>query len=420
MKDFFLIRTLLYPVFFLYPFVAFQFVCSSVNIPFSDILAMWLGVFFAAVILGEVFLRARLPELNLRGAWIFALFLLIALLSIANSSYAGASVKYFFRHPFFYFAIYFTTIGSIIIWQGRKRLSLLYHLLCASSLLIALISLSTSFYRTLVKGDVFGVTVIPYLTNNHKTLAITLALNLPFLIFMSGSLRKDWRLIYYSTIALSMLAIILSFSKAAWLSLALISGSFGLRHFKRFGILRPVVAITAVAAIATAGYFLFEFLSSSKEVVKGEESRYFLAWLALKMFQAHPLTGSGIGSFVIELKEYADALSAKGFPSLADLEAHGLVFKLLSETGLAGFIAFSLFFLYLFLSLRKIYVKKRDGNDAMGKQLIYGCLVALVTLYFINSFFGTDTYTPRMWFPLAFISANGYILARGSEDAPWD
>lgn len=387
-----------------------QLVYNDLNIPLTDVFAMLLGISFFLIFLGEFCLRLRLPELNVKGAWIFGLFLLSALFSITNSSSAGAALKYFFRHPFFQFIIYFIAAGSVIIWQGRGRLLNLYHLLCASSLLIALTSITASFYRIMFKGDIFGVTEIPYLTNNHKTLAITLVLNLPFLIIISGNLSRHKRLIYFITIALSSSAVILSFSKAAWLSLFVIFALFGFRHYRKLGLLKPIIALSVLILTALAGFYLFELLAASKDVTKAEASRFFLAWLAVQMFFEHPVAGAGIGTFTIELQRYAESLSTAGFPSLAELEAHGLVFKLLSETGAAGFIFYMAFYAAVFYAVYKAYLVQKIAGNGFAEGLLYGCMAALASLLLINSFFGTDTYSPRFWFPLAFISAHRLLL----------
>lgn len=409
MKTFFFTNIFLYPLFFLYPFVALQFVYKDINIPVSDILAMFLGMSFFLTVMGEFFLNARLPELNRKGTAVYSLFLISTLISIGYASSFEASLKYFFRHAFFYSFVYFVAIGSILIWQGRTMLHLFYDLLCASSLLISVISISTSLLR-LFTGGIWGVSEIPFLANNHKVLAVTLAVNLPFLIAMATHRGKHIRLIYYIVIALSAAAVILSFSKASWLAMAVMSGFFGFKVFKRFDILKPLVIVLLILLLALAGYYLFEMFVSSKEVTKAEASRYFLAWLALKMFLDHPILGSGIGSFTIELKEYTEALSNAGFPDLVELEAHGLVFKLLSETGLAGLLLFLLFYAVVFISILKAYRVHISMGRALESRLLYGALMAVAVLFFINSFFGTDTYSPRLWFILAFASVHAVIL----------
>lgn len=409
MSNFSFTRFFLYPLFFLYPFVALQFVYKNINIPASDILAMLLGISFFLTVMGEFSLKARLPELNIKGITIYGLFLISALLSIGNASSFGASLKYFFRHPFFYSFVYFVAIGSILIWHGRTRLNLFYDLLCALSLLTSVISISTSLLRLFTSG-IWGASDIPFLANNHKVLAVTLAINLPFLIAMATHREKHTRLIYYITIALSAAAVILSFSKTSWLAMVVISGLFSLKVFRRLDILKPLVIMVIILLLALAGYYLFEMFAASEDVTRAESSRYFLAWLALKMFLNHPILGSGIGSFIIELKEYTEVLSSAGFPGLSELDAHGLVFKLLSETGVAGFIFYVSFYITVFFGVYKIYMEQKRAANRLNERLLYGCLVALVSLFLLNSFFGTDTHAPRLWFPLAFISSHIYIM----------
>jgi O-antigen ligase len=94
---------------------------------------------------------------------------------------------------------------------------------------------------------------------------------------------------------------------------------------------------------------------------------------------------------------------------MVELEAHGLVFKLLSETGIAGLVLYCSFFLTVFSGVYKVYQEQKKADNKFNENLLYGCMAALVALFLLNSFFGTDTYTPRLWFPLAFISSHIYI-----------
>jgi O-antigen ligase len=404
------IKLFLYPIFFLYPFVSLQFVYGSLNIPIADIFAMILTIMFLCVFIGEVSFRNKIPRLNLKGMAIYIIFLIITLLSIKNTASIGASIKFFFRQPVFYYFVYFISIGSLLIWTGKddRQLARYYHLVCIASLLISIFSIITSCYRIYI-GKTWANLTIPYFAGSHKVMAIALGIIIPLLLGMRLNLKTRTRGFYTLTIVCSIIAIVLSFSKAAWITVVLIFLIWEMRGFQKFKQIKPAVIFITILGIVGVAFYLFTMLSSNPEVIKAELSRYFLAAVAVKLFWAHPIIGSGIGSFVIAMQDYADILPKMGYPSLLDLEAHGLVFKLLSETGLAGLISFLTFFGFLSYWIYRLYQAHRDCGNNYWKNILFGLLTGLISLFILNSFFGTDTYTPRLWFPLAFIVGQGYL-----------
>jgi putative inorganic carbon (hco3(-)) transporter len=404
------IKLLLYPIFLLYSFVSLQFVLGNLNIPITDIFAMMLGIIFIWLLLVKVFIRKEIPQFCFKGISIYSLFLLVTILSIHNSVSLGASIKSFFRQPVFYFIVYFVSIGSLFLWTGKDKRQLIkyYQLLCTSAFLIAISSIITSFYRIYI-GKTWANFEIPYLAHSHKVLAITLGIIIPFLIGMRLNIKTRVRGFYTLTIVISIIAIILSFSKAAWLIVVFILFIWEMRGLKKFKPVKPIVITITIIAIIGVAFYLFTVLSSNQEVIKAELSRYFLAALAVKLFVAHPIIGSGIGSFVIAMQDYADILPKMGYSSLLDLDVHGLVFKLLSETGLAGLLTFLTFLSIIFIWIYRLYQIHRQRGNIFWEHLLFGCLTGLLALFLLNSFFGTDTYTPRLWFPLAFIVGQGYL-----------
>lgn len=404
---FFNTGALLSLLFFLYPFTTFQFVYGELNIPFSDILAMVLSVIFAFFALGQFFLRMNIPSISRKGIVFYGLFLLIALLSMRNAPIYSESLYYLVRKPVFYFLVYYIAIGSLIGSLEKGALLKLYRAILWSSIFISLLSIGTFFYL-LSKNNIWSFTEVPYLTDNNKTFAITLVTNLPFLISRASSLKGREKNNFKIAIALVALAIILSLSKTAWMMLALIFTFYNYGNLKRFGFLKVPVLFTSAVVFIIGSAGVYYIIMTTKKVTGAEISRLFLALSALSFFFEHPFIGSGIGSFLTNMKEMRDKLPSKFLPA-TELDAHGLVFKLLSETGLLGFLFFSIFFVAVTLSIFKMY---KHAEDSEFKKVLFGCLVATVTIYISNSFFGTDTYSPRLWFPLTFAAAH-VLVAKG-------
>ncbi|MDI6783326.1 MAG: O-antigen ligase family protein [bacterium] len=415
----YLVNPLLVLLFFLYPFVSLQLVYSDLNIPLADICAMGLGLIFLWYILGKVLLQQTVPRLCLKGIIAYSLFLLIAMVSISNSPAVSASLKYFLRHPLFYFVSYYIAAGSLFIWAGGKpsQLTQWHHLFCITLFIFALVSVSSSLYR-IWRGDFWGILEIPFLTGNHKTIAITVAVSLPLLIGILKNIKGLLRLFYWITILFSVVGVILSVSKAAWLTVIIVFILWETKKSAKFRPFKIAVTLLSLLFLLGVGIGIYLISSAQPEVIRAGLSRSFLGVHALQLFAAHPFIGSGIGNFVLSLEAYTDLLLKLGYPGLIERDAHGLFFKVLSETGIAGVLTFCTFYLAIFRWLYNTYKLHQQAGNIFWENLLYGCLTGLVALFIINSFFGTDTYNARFWFPLMFIVAQGYLAERqGGTDA---
>ncbi|MGA2192994.1 MAG: O-antigen ligase family protein [Nitrospirota bacterium] len=407
-----IINPLLLGVFVFFPYVETQVFAGDMIIPVADVLAMFLASIFLLLLLTNISAGLKLPVINRSAFLTYGIFLIVCICSLKYAYFFRESLKFFFRKPLFYYAVYFVGVGSVVIWVGKKHLPTLYNFLCFSLFVSSAISIATSLYR-ISSGDVFGITSIESLMVNHKVLAVSIAGFLPALTAMYFNKRGLARKVYLFTIILCILAVVLSFSKAAWLALAveaILMVNFKLRHARY---LRVCVNTIAVAVLAVASYYLYNKLSAYGEVKQAELYRMFLAAYAVSLFYGNPLLGSGIGSFFYEIQNKKHLLESLGLYGLSELDAHGMVFKLISETGLLGLIAYTLFFISIFRSLYRRYRLSKDGH---WQGLLYGGMVTVAMVYFLNSFFGTDTYSPRLWLPLSFVASHIYLAPDGAAN----
>ncbi|MCX7919972.1 MAG: O-antigen ligase family protein [bacterium] len=414
----YLINPFLVLLFFLYPFVSLQLVYGDLNIPLSDIVALGLGFIFLWYILGKIFLQQTFSQLRIKGISAYLIFLLIALVSISNSLAADLSLKYFFRFPLFYFVTYYLAAGTLLIQVSKTKPTFLQwnHLFCISIFLVSLISIISSVYRIWL-GNFWGIFEIPYLTGNHKTIAITLVVGLPLLIGMIKNIKGLPRLFYLITIVSCIVGIFLSASKAAWLTGLVVFILWGIKLFDRFNLVKSAVMIFALLILFGIGIVGYLMSSNQPEVIRAEVSRTVLGIHAIQLFASHPFIGSGIGNFAISLETYSEFLLKLGYPGLITRDAHGLVFKLLSETGLLGLSAFATFYFVNLYWLYQNYKNHKQTGNIFAENMLYGAISGLIALLVVNSFFGTDTYTPRFWFPLMFIIMQGAFAERQELDA---
>lgn len=389
------LKRLLLLLFILYSITGIELKFKAVNIPIGDVIAMIVAVTFCLKAGTRLSLSAS-PQFNSTGLAWYGGFIVVCLLGLTWSKSFDVSSKFLFRKPIFYSVVYFIAVGGAIIYYYRENKELLYRHLAYSTILISLISIITSLLR-IGSGQIWGIMEIAKVTNNHKTLAITLAAHVPFLLSALKLFRHSIRF-YTITLFLAIVAIVLSMAKAAWLALLLT-----IIFYLYFSITNPkkrrfitIFSSILVATITITGTIL---LSQNTEVVRGELGRLFLLLHTYNMFSNAPFLGNGPGTFMVEFQQYDRIFSQKGFPTATELDAHGLIFKLVSETGIIGLLFFLVFYFRIIKSVR---------NDDVQFQA-HGAFLALLILFFLNSFFGTDTFSPRMWFPLTVAAVHRYL-----------
>lgn len=141
--------------------------------------------------------------------------------------------------------------------------------------------------------------------------------------------------------------------------------------------------------------------------VNGEQDR-LIAWKAgLRMIEAHPVTGIGLGQFKPKMDIYADP------GTRIDSIAHNTYLEIAAETGLPNFLVFMalLFFTYRSLSL----TRRRASN--IGPPLVHlaatGIQAGLVG-FIVGAFFLSAEHMKLFWLWMFLSMALPLLLSAGS------
>lgn len=313
----------------------------------------------------------------------FGLFGLASALSIFSAHVPDAAFHHFLRKPLFLYMAYGMGLAWIAArWAPR---ALLHRALLAWMAATALVSLVTSVGR-IGAGNALWYGAISGLTPNHKTLAVSLAGGLPLVLGLAtaspGWLTPTTRRRARGVVAGALLAIFLSASKTAWLAAAL-----GVALFfpaRRPLACRPrVIAPALTLGVATA--LLAPLLIGSKTMLDAARSRHSLNKRAAVMFTAYPLLGAGTGMNVhVEQVTFPDY-------RVNGVDAHGVVQKVASETGLLGLAGMTGFAVLGAVALRRRTTG--PGDPAWGSLATWG------TLHF-SLLLSTETLSPTHWVPL--------------------
>ncbi|MSP55739.1 MAG: O-antigen ligase family protein [Myxococcales bacterium] len=239
--------------------------------------------------------------------------------------------------------------------------------LTASSVLCAAVLAGSSVARILA-GQTLWWASIDGFTNNHKTLAVYLAPTIPLVWTVSPV-----------AVALIVLAIGMSWSKAAWVTAAFALGWVTLRLRLR----GPVLALGTAAALL--GMALLPALARSPEQIDSLRSRMSLNRRALQMFAERPWTGWGAGTNVrYEISTYPDY-------RVNGVDAHGVFAKLGSEFGALGVVAW--------LSATGALLWRFRGRRSRLDDVLLGTFLAL----HLSLLTSTETFSQTHWAILGLI-----------------
>jgi O-antigen ligase len=254
--------------------------------------------------------------------------------------------------------------------------------------------------------------------NDHTSYGAILAMFIPIMAFFS--VRKDFSpsTTWTARIVLGVLfiAFILSYTRAAWLSLIFAMGIWMLILLKiRF----RTMVITAVSLIAIVLLFqnqlvqymernedesssnLLEHFSSMSNITSDASNLERLnRWgCAIRMFEDKPVFGFGPGTYMFKYAPYQLSRDKTIISTnMGDAgNAHSEYLGPLSESGLGGMLTFLLVVVMVVFTAVKTYSRL---NDKRLKGILVSTFLGLVTYYahgFMNNFLDTDKAAVPFW-----------------------
>ncbi|MEI7451828.1 MAG: O-antigen ligase family protein [Candidatus Falkowbacteria bacterium] len=326
----------------------------------------------------------------------FLLFFSASILSALFSKTISASLWFSVRWFLFLYLAYIFLPFNLI--NNSKILRRVIIFLSLSGLLVALMGLwsliqqdwsSSIFYAKPLA--IFGVYPIG---DNHNSMAEILVLS-SFLIlslkYWFTGLRVgriiDILFLFFVLIALATL------SRTAWIVIFLqVAFYFGYDFFvvkkRRLDLRYTLITIIFLLTISLP----FVNRISNMEINQGSTaSRLLMTEIAIKAFWAHPILGTGPGSYVSLVANNIRFTANYGDP----LDSHGLGQKVLAELGGLGVITFAFFCLFIFVKFFRA-LRKYPRQVKLLLPLITSSLGI-----FLFQFFSTSYYKGRVWFPIA-------------------
>ncbi len=383
-----------------------------------------LSVLWAIFLIRRGELRLSIKKISpISYALIFFFFLLIV--SYLFSPYKYASFEELMRY-LSYFALYFLVTRHVF---KESQVKILLYAMIITTAIITVYGLCQrlgyDFALWDIQGRIFSTFGHPNFFANYLIIIIPTFVGV-FIAEatqrMEGSSTKKRHiklLFLLILIILAVLCLLFTLSRGAFLGLAMAFPLFAIlvvfylrSQIKAQKFWLCALSITIFISIALVVVFdsaLKSRAASSVELkteVTGSNEARLVIWKgSMKMFQAKPVFGHGLGTFQLFFPQFRPSDYARKGVSHNTLHAHSEYLEIATEMGSIGLIAFlCLLFCYFFISIFQLKRLKGDYYAPIVIGLLSGVFAALTHNMLSVSMRWTAPAVP-FWFAFAFTVA---------------
>jgi putative inorganic carbon (hco3(-)) transporter len=349
-----------------------------------------------------------------------------------TSSMPLVSFKFLVARIWFLVAFFFLTAK---IFSDGKKTEQYVWLYLAGFLVVIFYAIFRHWGYGLLNKQAAHYVVVPFY-NDHTSYGAALAMYLPFSVFfaLSRQYSQKEKIIAWIVTGILFIAFVLSYSRAAWLSMMVALVVWAIIKLKiRF---QPIF-ITAVVFLALVFSFqsqIVMYLERNSDESSSNLTEHFSSmtnistdasnlerlnrWsCALRMFEERPVFGYGPGTYMFQYAKYQLKKDRTIISTNAGDggNAHSEYLGPLSESGILGLVTF------LILIITVLYTGIHTWtrlNDSRLKGIVLAAIIALVTYYihgFLNNFLDTDKLSVPFWGFTAMIVAIDLYSRREGE-----
>lgn len=253
----------------------------------------------------------------------------------------------------------------------------------------------------------------------HNTYGAFLAMIFPLGLVRTLESKGRARLLYGAALLAMGLGLLLSYTRAALLSLAVVIPIAMAFWIVRRGALKPLLWPALVAVLVAAPLFmtgiagrLQRHMATTVQAENVSNLERINRWMAAaEMIRAKPLLGVGYNAFS---REYQGYRRKKIFTELVykKIDTHSEPLRLLAETGVLGFGA-AVWFVGAVVALGFRCFRSPDPETSgLGLALVAGLGTFLIHSFF-NSYGNTDKVVIPFWTAIGGIAALGFRVRTG-------
>lgn len=341
-----------------------------------------------------------------------------------------------------WFVVPFYILG---IQLFQKRCNINIFVWCYAIPFIGVIAYTTYNHSLWGFDEQAGHWVMEPFYNDHTAYGVTLALFIPlfFGFTFSKFYSKTIRFLSFLVLVILLIALVLSYSRAAWISLAF---ALGVLFIVLFRIKFKWILFVSIIFGITFYLFSFQILDRLEKNRQGPSANFvehlrsilnistdnsnlerINRWQsALRMFEDRPVFGFGPGTYQFEYAPFQRAKEKTLISTNAGDKgnAHSEYFGPLAEQGLPGMLL--VFFLVGTFIVVAMRVYQRPSSDREVKMLSLSLMLALLTYFMhgvMNNFLDTDKASVPVWGFMAAIvaldiySAKNKLVEKSEEES---
>ncbi|HDP54695.1 MAG TPA: hypothetical protein ENN24_03305 [Bacteroidetes bacterium] len=348
------------------------------------------------------------------------------LISVIPSEMPVVSIKYFFVR--FWFIGVFFYLAYFVFKKDLGKINVFLILFTVGLTIVAIFSIFKQSAVGLLNHHSAYNSSAPFFID-HTSYGATLAFTIPFIGALSFNAKKSvYKIICWGLTGFLTIALILSYSRAAWLSLILSLGIWVLILLKI-----KLRTLLVTGAIVAAIFFTFQdeimwnfeqnTTDSSGNLAEHVKSIYNIRsdasnlerinrWdAALSMFSERPMFGWGPGTYQFVYAPFQKSqnrtIISTNFGNWGN--AHSEYLGLMSEAGLPAAIAFVV--ICALALITGFNLLKRKDITREHRNIVIGSLMGLIGYIFhgiLNNFLDMDKIAAPFWGSMAILLALEY------------
>jgi O-antigen ligase len=348
--------------------------------------------------------------------WAIVIYILWMLLSALTSSHPIVSFKFILARLWFIVPVLF--FGTYFFQKRSNRISFIWLFIVATVIVIIYTLIHHSFYGF---GEKEGHWVMSPFFKDHTIYGAIVALILPLAVGLYFYKKHNplVQMTLISLIVIILIGLVLSYTRAAWLS---VLGSVGLALVLYYKISWKPIAVLAGAGLIvvlirwdqiqmelernkyehTTEAFDERLQSAANISTDASNLERINRWsCAIAMFKVRPIMGYGPGTYAFEYAPFQQpenlTIISTNFGDMGN--AHSEYLGALAETGLIGMLSLIGVVAAIFFTGITLYHRLPKENKE-DRIIVLSTIMALSTYFihaFLNNYLDTDKAAVPIW-----------------------
>ena len=389
----------------------------NLHLPTEPLLFLVLVLFLGKILMEQDFPKKVLFHPVSLAIYFHLIWLIITSLT---SSIPLVSFKFTLSRLWFIVGFYFL---PVIVFQNQKNFTRYISLYGIAMVIVVFYALANHVQDGLINQKAAHGAPNPFFID-HTSYGAILAMLIPVFIGAASRLKTKTtiRILFWVVVALFLVALIFSYSRAAWLS---VIAAFGIYLLIKFRIKFSLVAMFGVLTVLFVSFYWGDIMmklernrqDSANNFSKHIESMSNISsdasnlerinrWAsAIRMFKERPILGWGPGTYMFQYAGFQSSrektIISTNFGDRGN--SHSEYIGPLSESGILGSLSILLILFLTFYTGFRYYNKNRGSPTSWMALAASLGLLTYAVHGLLNNFLDTDKASALFWGYMAII-----------------